>query len=112
MEASEWAARAESLGAGEILINSIDRDGSMLGYDLELLASVSAEVSIPVIALGGVGKWEDLADGITVGNANAVAAGNIFHYTENSVYNAKKFLMDSELSVRKPDLLDLGLGTA
>ena len=100
----EWAAQVESRGAGEILINSIDRDGSGKGYDIPLIRSVVNAVKIPVIALGGVGEWAHLAQGITEGGASAVAAANIFHYTENSVYKAKKSLYDMGLNVRKPVL--------
>lgn len=101
---AEWAAEVESRGAGEILINSIDRDGSGKGYDIPLIRSVVREVNIPVIALGGVGTWSHLAQGITEGGASAVVAANIFHYSENSVYKAKKYLYDSGLNVRKPVL--------
>jgi cyclase len=96
----EWAAEVEERGAGEILLNSIDRDGKGVGYDLELVANVVERVSIPVIAQGGVGSWEHLADGISQAGASAVAAANIFHYTENSVRNAKRHLVDQGLPVR------------
>ncbi len=98
----EWAAEVESRGAGEIFLNSIDRDGAGGGYDIALIRSVVDAVKIPVIVCGGVGEWEHLAQGITEGGASAVAAANIFHYTENSVYKAKKHLFDEGLNVRKP----------
>jgi len=104
---AEWAREAEDRGAGEILINSIDRDGAMTGYDLELVKAVVNAVRIPVIALGGVGSWDDLIAGLDPGGASAVAAGNIFHYTENSVYNAKKHLLERGVGVRAPTLLEL-----
>ena len=100
----EWAMEAESRGAGEILINSIDRDGKGNGYDISLVNSVVNAVKIPVIALGGVGTWEHFSECLCSTNVSAVAAANIFHYSENSVYNAKKFLHDSGANVRKPNL--------
>src|SRR3989338_2509002 len=87
----EWAKRAEALGAGEIFLNSIDRDGSLAGYDLNLIRTVVDAVRIPVIVCGGVGKWQDLADGVRAG-ASAVSAANIFHFTEQSTRHAKKYL--------------------
>lgn len=98
-----WATRAQDLGAGEILLNSIDRDGQGSGYDLDLIARVAAAVTIPVIALGGVGSWEHLAAGLDAG-ADAVAAANIFHHTEASVMKAKTFLHESGRNVRAPEL--------
>jgi cyclase len=100
----EWAKEVEDRGAGEILLNSIDRDGNGKGYDIPLIRSVVDEVRIPVIALGGVGEWSHLAQGIVEGNASAVAAANIFHYVENSIYKAKKYLYESGLNIRKPVL--------
>ncbi|MEK7247581.1 MAG: imidazole glycerol phosphate synthase cyclase subunit [Chloroflexota bacterium] len=95
-----WARRCEELGAGEILLNSIDRDGSREGYDLELVRVVSAGVRIPVIALGGVGTMKHFADGAKLGNASAVAAGNIFHHIEHSTIVAKSFLKKSGIDIR------------
>jgi len=103
---SEWASELESRGAGEILINSIDRDGAGNGYDIALIRSVVDAVNIPVIALGGVSEWGHLAEGAKLGGASAIAAGNIFHYTENSLYNAKKYLFEDGLNVREPILLE------
>lgn len=96
---AEWAAEVEQLGAGEIFLNSIDRDGRGGGYDLELINRVSERVSIPVIACGGVGEWSHLAEGLEAG-ASAVSAANIFHYTENSVRNAKQALIEAGMNVR------------
>ena len=84
-----------------ILLTSIDFEGSREGYDIALLKQVCESVSIPVIAFGGVGKWEHLVDGIRKGNADAVSAANIFHYTELSIKNAKKYLVESGLNFRK-----------
>ena len=99
---SAWAMEAESRGAGEILINSIDRDGRGNGYDIELIESIVNTVSIPVIALGGVGQWEHFSEALTKTKVSAIAAANIFHYTENSVFKAKKFLFEAGANVRKP----------
>lgn len=94
------AKQAESLGAGEILLNSVDHDGSRKGYDLELLSTVSSAVSIPVIALGGVGRLEHLADGVTQGGCQAVAAANIFQHIEHSTIAAKAQMKRAGLPVR------------
>lgn len=99
-----WAREAQERGAGEVLIQSIDRDGRGDGYDLPLVRSVVDAVSVPVIALGGVGEWSHLADGLTIGGADAVAAANIFNYTENSVHHAKRVLFEAGLNVRRPRL--------
>jgi imidazole glycerol-phosphate synthase subunit HisF len=101
VEPADWARKAESLGAGEILINSIDFDGNRKGYNLDLIKSITDYVSIPVIAMGGVFTWDHLSDGITMAKADAVAAANIFHYTEHSTKKAKKYLLDSGLNFRK-----------
>jgi cyclase len=96
------AKRLQELGAGEILINSIDRDGMAEGYDIEAIRVVAEAVSIPVIACGGVGNFSDFRAGIAEGGASAVAAGNIFHFTENSYKRAKKHLKDRGVDVRYP----------
>ena len=105
MQAVEWCRRAESLGAGEILLNSIDRDGAGTGYDLTLLQSVSDAVSIPVIACGGVGEWAHFTEALQKTNVDAVAAANIFHHTDQSVFYAKKILTEQNLNVRPPDII-------
>lgn len=107
LTAVEWAKAVEAAGAGEILLNSVDRDGMRNGYDLELVGSVADAVKIPVIACGGVGEWEHLAEGLRRTRADAVAAANIFHYVDQSVYLAKKFLVDAGLNIRNPDLMEL-----
>jgi imidazole glycerol-phosphate synthase subunit HisF len=95
----EWAREAEARGAGEIFLNSIDRDGMAGGYDLALIEAVSAVTSIPVIACGGVGRFNHLVDGVAAG-ASAVSAANIFHFTEHSTQHAKRALADSGVPVR------------
>jgi len=98
--ASEWAKKVEKSGAGEIFLNSIDRDGSKIGYDIELIKQITDVVSIPVIACGGVGDFSHFASGIVDGKASAVAAGNIFHYIEHSTIIAKMNLLQSNIDVR------------
>ena len=100
IDALEWARRVESLGAGEILLTSMDRDGTREGFDLELTAAVSAGVGIPVIASGGVGSLQDLADGILVGRADGVLAASIFHFGEASVGDAKRYLAERGIPMR------------
>lgn len=100
LEPAGWAKRAEGLGAGEILITSIERDGSLQGYDLELCKRVSDAVSVPVLVLGGAGSWKHLVEGIEKGGASAVCTQNIYHFTESSILSAKKFLADRGIAVR------------
>jgi len=95
----DWARRAEEIGAGEILFNSIDHDGARRGYSLATLSAISDAVSIPVIAFGGVFSWKHLLQGIEAG-ASAVAAANIWHYTEQSTRRAKSFLAEAGVPVR------------
>jgi cyclase len=95
-----WAQKAQEYGAGEIFLNSIDRDGKASGYDLALIRQVAQVVSIPVIACGGVGQFKHLAQGINEGMADAVAAGNIFHFTELSGRRARKELIKAGVHVR------------
>jgi len=96
----EFARKMEKSGAGEILLTSMDRDGTREGYDLELTKSITSRVSIPVIASGGVGKVEHLLEGIKEGKASAVLAASIFHYKQISIQEAKKFLNDANIPVR------------
>jgi cyclase len=92
LDVVEWAKKMESLGVGEILLTSMDRDGTQSGFDLALTRAVSDAVSIPVIASGGVGGLQDLADGIQIGRADAVLAASIFHYGQHTVREAKEFM--------------------
>jgi cyclase len=96
---TEWAREVEQLGAGEIFLNSIDRDGTARGYDLPLISEVAAATKIPVIACGGVGRYEDFAAGIEAG-ASAVSAANIFHFKELSDRQAKKVMKRAGVDVR------------
>jgi cyclase len=99
-DALSWCAEAAALGAGEILLTSMDRDGTRAGYDLELTRAVCELVPVPVIASGGVGALEDLADGLTTGGADAVLAASIFHYGQFTVGDAKRFLAARGIPVR------------
>lgn len=96
----EWAKKMQSFGAGEILLTSMDGDGTKKGYDLALTRAVSDAVSIPVIASGGVGNLQDLADGITQGGAEAVLAASIFHFGEYTLEQAKLHLQKQGIEVR------------
>ena len=99
-ETVAWATELEKLGAGEILLTSIERDGTMKGYDLELIRSVSQAVRIPVIASGGGGDYGHMAEAIKTGGASAVAAASIFHFTEQTPLEAKDFLGQHGIPVR------------
>ena len=99
-EIIEWVSELEDLGIGEILINSIDRDGSRLGYDIDLLNIVTSNVSVPVIACGGVGNVTHFVDGVIKGNCQAVAAANIFQHTEHSTIAAKAYLKKKGINIR------------
>ena len=94
LDAVEWARKMESLGAGELLLTSMDRDGTKIGFDLGLTRAVSDAVGIPVIASGGVGGLKDLADGVLEGHADAVLAASIFHYGQHTVGEAKRYMLD------------------
>jgi cyclase len=98
-DAIEWCKRVADLGAGEILLTSMDRDGTGRGYDLELIRAVATAVSIPVVASGGVGKLADLADGLVAG-ADAVLAASIFHFGQHTIGEAKAFLIERGLAIR------------
>ena len=100
IDAIAWAKEVCERGAGEILLTSMDRDGTKNGFDLELVRKVSDTVSIPVIASGGVGNLQDLADGIIQGHADAVLAASIFHYGEYTVQQAKQYLAQQGVVVR------------
>jgi len=103
LDVLEWARRVEQLGAGEILLTSMDRDGTRAGFDLALTRAVSDAVSIPVIASGGVGTLEHLAEGVTEGRADAVLAASIFHFGEFSVAQAKALMAERGIPVRLVD---------
>jgi cyclase len=100
LDAVEWAQHMAELGAGEILLTSMDKDGTRSGFDLALTRAVSDAVPIPVIASGGVGGLQDLADGIRKGGADAVLAASIFHYGQHTVAEAKQFMADQGIPVR------------
>ena len=100
MSAVEWAKKVEMLGAGEILLTSMDRDGTKNGFDLALTRAVSDAVKIPVIASGGVGNLQHLADGVTEGRADAVLAASIFHFGEYTVRQAKEYMAARDIEVR------------
>jgi cyclase len=95
-----WAREAVDRGAGEILLGSVDRDGTMQGYDLDTVRAVSEAVGVPVIASGGAGSYQHLADAIEIGGADAVAAASIFHFTELTPKGAKQFAAERGLPVR------------
>ena len=100
LDAIEWVRHVESLGAGEILLTSMDRDGTRAGFDLVLTRAVADAVGIPVIASGGVGTLQHLADGVTEGRADAVLAASIFHYGEFTVRQAKEYMRGRGIEVR------------
>ncbi len=100
INAVEWAGKMAELGAGEILLTSMDRDGTRNGFDIELTRAISEAVPIPVIASGGVGTLEHLAEGINEGKADAVLAASIFHFGEHTVAEAKQCLKDHDIEVR------------
>jgi cyclase len=100
LEAVEWARRVERLGAGEIVLTSMDADGTKDGYDLEITAAVSQAVSIPVVASGGAGRPEHLADAVTIGRADAALAASIFHFGEFTIQETKRFMADRGIPVR------------
>jgi cyclase len=101
LDAVEWARRVTELGAGEILLTSMDRDGTKQGFDLELTRAVSDAVPVPVIASGGVGTLQHLADGVLKGRADAVLAASIFHYGEFTVGQAKAFMAQQGIPMRE-----------
>ena len=100
LDAIKWVRRVEGLGAGEILLTSMDRDGTKAGFDLALTRAVADAVGIPVIASGGVGTLQHLADGVTLGRADAVLAASIFHYGEYTVRQAKEYMHSRGIEVR------------
>jgi len=100
LQAVEWARQVEQLGAGEIVLTSMDADGTKDGYDLEITAAVSSAVSIPVVASGGAGCPEHLADAITIGKADAALAASIFHFGEYTIEETKRIMAQRGVPVR------------
>jgi len=100
MDAVQWAIKLQELGAGELLLTSMDRDGTKSGFDLGLTRAVSDAVGIPVIASGGVGGLQDLADGVLEGHADAVLAASIFHYGQHTVGEAKRYMAERGIPMR------------
>ena len=100
MDAVEWAMKAEKLGCGEILLTSMDCDGTKAGYDIQLTRTIAENVSIPVIASGGAGNMEHFYDAFTEGKADAALAASLFHYKELDIMNLKKYLSDKGISMR------------
>jgi cyclase len=98
--ALEWAVRGVELGAGEIVVNSIDADGTQAGYDIELLRTISEAVTVPVVASGGAGTMEDLYRAVIEGKADAVLAASIFHYGTYSIREAKEYLAGKGIPMR------------
>ena len=100
IDAVEWASRMEDYGAGEILLTSMDKDGTKSGYDLPLTRTISRNLRIPIIASGGAGTLEHLSDGVKLGEADAVLVASIFHYGEYTIKEAKDFMKANGISVR------------
>ena len=100
IDAIEFAKKMEDSGAGELLVTSMDRDGTQIGFDIDLTSKISSKVNIPIIASGGVGNLDHLVDGIKLGSANAVLAASIFHYGKYSVKEAKEYLNSKGIPVR------------
>lgn len=100
LDAVEWAAKMVDYGAGEILLTSMDRDGTKIGFDLDVTSAISDAVSVPVIASGGVGNLDHLVDGVIKGKADAVLAASIFHFGEYTVGEAKSFMADRGITMR------------
>ena len=101
LDAIEWAMKANALGAGEILLTSMDCDGTKAGYDIELTRMIADNVSIPVIASGGAGTKEHFYDALTEGHADAALAASLFHYKELEIMDLKNYLADRGVSVRR-----------
>ncbi len=100
IDAVEWAVRMTTNGAGEVLLTSMDRDGTKIGFDLELTRAISEAVSVPVIASGGVGNLQHLADGVLLGKADAVLAASIFHFGQHTIVEAKQYMAERGIEVR------------
>jgi cyclase len=100
IDAIHWAKKMEEMGAGEILLTSMDRDGTKDGYDIELTRNISVQVGIPIIASGGVGNLQHLYEGLVFGKADAVLAASIFHYREFTIQQVKSYLKEKGVVVR------------
>jgi len=100
LDAVEWGKRMQAAGAGEILLTSMDRDGTRAGFDLEITRAFSEALEIPIIASGGVGGLQDLVDGVLIGKADAVLAASVFHYGELTVQQAKRYMAQNNIEVR------------
>ena len=100
MDPLAWAKRGEALGVGEILLTSVEKDGWLQGYDLQLCRAVADKVVVPVLILGGAGNWQHLIDGVEIGGASGVCTQNIYHFTENSIHSAKRAMADAGIDVR------------
>ena len=100
IDALEFAKKMEDSGAGELLVTSMDRDGTQVGYDINLMSEISSIVNIPVIASGGVGNLDHLVDGIKLGKVSAVLAASIFHYGKYTIKEAKEYLKSKNVQVR------------
>jgi len=103
----DWCREAENLGAGEILINSVNRDGMKTGYDYDIVDSLSNMLEIPLVACGGAGSWEDMRKVLSETRADGVAAANIFHFQDQSIYYARDYLYSRGANVRPPSLTKL-----
>ena len=100
INALNWIEKLQKLGAGEILLTSMDKDGTKSGFDLELLKIITKKLTIPVIASGGVGSLQDFKDGVIVGGASALLAASVFHYNEYSISDVKEYLKNENIEVR------------
>jgi cyclase len=100
LDAVEWAKKMVNLGAGELLLTSMDRDGTKIGFDIALTKLISEAVEVPIIASGGVGNLQHLVDGVLLGGADAVLAASIFHYGEYTIREAKEFMTNNNVEIR------------
>jgi cyclase len=100
LDAVEWAKKMVNLGAGELLLTSMDRDGTKVGFDIDLTKLISDAVEVPIIASGGVGNLQHLVDGVLLGGADAVLAASIFHYGEYTIREAKEFMSNNDVEIR------------
>jgi cyclase len=100
IDAVEWAKKMTDYGAGEVLLTSMDRDGTKIGFDLNLTKTISESVNVPIIASGGVGNLQHMVDGVLKGKADAVLAASIFHFNEYSIYEAKEFMANQGITMR------------